>query len=152
MRSPGCFRRRRRRRRALLTRISRAARMAYRVVVVAILFLAAAFSRRKEYSRRPSPRPGKRSAASSAGIKGGRRGGSRGGAEGGAAIAVWRHAATAIHGLHRTSPSITAAEKMPQNWAKFVTWVDGNINSDELAVDGVAKKVVADSDDGRCTA
>ena len=39
-------------------------------------------------------------------------------------------AAAAIHGLHLTSSSIAAAEKMPQVWAQFVSWVDANVNSD----------------------
>ena len=43
-------------------------------------------------------------------------------------------AATAIHGLYLTSPSIATAKKMPQVWAQFVSWVDANVNSDKVAV------------------
>ena len=46
----------------------------------------------------------------------------------------WTNAATAIHGLHRTSTCIMAAMKMPQVWAQFVSWVDSNVDSDEHAV------------------
>ena len=46
----------------------------------------------------------------------------------------WCKHAMNVHGLHRSHPSIMAADNMSVVWGKFEVWIDSNITHDEEVI------------------
>ena len=48
--------------------------------------------------------------------------------------AIWNENVTSIHGLHSNHPSIVGADDMDTVWEQFVSWYEGHMQINEVAI------------------